>query len=700
MNKNLICLRNGFVWLKNADQNNLALAMSVNAQLMEYGYMLDQDAFDQLKKADTADIIDFNSEVISWLTEMTGGAGFTSLYGNFPKDVMSMTQAELYLTQIFHYWTACEFLPVGKPAGKAFEQVNYKMLQAGSKERFMKVFTDLCSVGQSLTPTDTKTIKWFVENETGLVFPEVVPFKENVAILASLCPTFTCRTVTDVLRVASVWSGLDASLLPVPKKPKKVNRFNQGWSKERDKFKFSLNDNQKRKTLWLLENSNLDVREMNQGSRYNRWIRLAEHIGMIDKTAYPKTKAAFDQLRNQVRAGKPDGTPKVRTWYSQVEYQFKKSFSLGLIELSTRPGEYLRRLDYLVRNNQEHDVNLSNILRFLAAVAEKASNKVLFEVYTHFEGRAKPVTGRAVFIKGARAKTPLPDLKAIDPLVIEAIQNTILLAIQNKFQALPAMGKCWIDPLLKKIPLPTNMRSLSESLVPIIRGQRIPFGTGKKVARPFVHWNDEQGNQDLDLHGFLTGPRGSATFGYNGNQQTDIGCYSGDVRHRRGRCAEYIDIDVKAAFEDGFKYFVMVVHNFQNRPFTDLKECYVGVEEREFPERNDSWLPSTITVGMKLTSSATMCLVGVYDLETREYIHLDLDWSTLSGYVNGQATELMKAIESYTCDPKISVYDLLKWHVDVRGKHVSLDQIDHETTMFKNEDFASSYVETMKFMGV
>ena len=701
MTRNTIALRHGFIWLQNADQDNLAMAMSVNEQLMIYGYMLDQDAFNQLKSASTADIIDFNTEVVEWLREMTGGSGFKSLYGNFPTDVMSMSRYELFLNQILHYWTACEFLPAGKPQEKAFEQVNYKMLTSGNLQKFMKIFTDLCSAGQSLTATDTETLKWFVtKSGLELIFPDTIPFKENLAVIASLCPSFKAKTTTDVLRIASVWSGLDAALLPVPKKPKKVNRYNQDWQEERDKFKFNLTETQKRKILWLLENSNLDLREMQQGSRYNRWIRLAEHIGMIDKVAFPLTKASFDRLRNQVRAGKPNGVPKIRTWNSQVENDFKKSFLSGLSTLSERPGEYLRRLDYLVRNNQHNPTNLEDVLRFMTRIAEKVSNKVLFEVYTHFEDRVKPVTGRAVFIKGARAKTKLPDLPAIDVDVVETIKATILASIKNKFKALPAMGKCWIDPALKKIPLPTNMRSLSESLVPIIRGQRIPFGTGKKVVRPFVHWLDEYGNQDLDLHGFLLGTVGVVTFGFNGNHKTDIGCYSGDVRHRKGRCAEYVDINIDLAASQGFKYFIPVVHNFQNCPFTDLKECYVGVQEREFPDRNDAWLPNTTTVGMKLTSSATMCLVGAYDLETREYIHLDLDWTTMSGYVNGQGSELMKTIELYTCDPKISVYDLLEWHVSARGMQVPIDLIDHETTLFRNEDFISSYVETMKFMGV
>jgi hypothetical protein len=63
-----------------------------------------------------------------------------------------------------------------------------------------------------------------------------------------------------------------------------------------------------------------------------------------------------------------------------------------------------------------------------------------------------------------------------------------------------SLGNCWIDEELKKIPLPTNMRSMNFSTKPIIRGQRGPLDNpDAKVIRPFVHWMDKHGSEDLDL---------------------------------------------------------------------------------------------------------------------------------------------------------------------------------------------------------
>jgi len=536
-------------------------------------------------------------------------------------------------------------------------------------------------------------IKWFVDSKQTLLFPEVIPFKENLCTLAGMGLDVPVKTTTDVLRIIVFLSGGDISLPAVPKKTIKQRstvRYRRVLetvnNPEREKFQFKkFTRSERRYILGLLEKSNCDVREMKL--KIGRWIRLGEilHPGEYQST-HPRAYKAFQQLRET----------KVTSWYGLVDKAFKIGLTEGLEKLSEKPGIFMRKLDYLVRKSVKTTLPL--ILKYFSKIASGTSNKVLFEMYTHFEERGVNMTNRSIFIKGARKKTPLPDLLALPKDVIQTIQDTIFLTIKEKLNSLEALGDCWVDPELKKIPLPTNMRSLSETLVPTIRGQRVPFGTGKKVIRPFVHWNDVNGDEDLDLHGFLLGNGKSMSFGYNGIHNNSLGCYSGDVRHRRGPCAEYVDINVDETLKLGYKYFVMVVHNFQRRPFSSLKECVCGVQEREFPTKNPSWLPDTIVNSTLLKSSAQMGLIGVYDLETREYIHLDLDWDTFSGYVSREdSNALLKAIEPFITLPKLSVYDLLSWHVEARGRAVSKESANKQ---FLYEDFASSYVETMKYMGI
>lgn len=699
ISKNIIAFQKGMVLCEDKGASNELLAMTVQAELMKFGYLFDRVAMTALAKASRKEIINLHDEVIEYLKDITGGVRvYKPFYKGFPEEVMQLSEYVLWQNQILHYMSDGNWEPSewAKPFKTAFESPSYRYIALANEDAFSKIFTSLCSAGNSLTPQDLEVIKWFVKTQTNLIMPESIPFKENLCTLAALGLNVPVKTPTDVLRIAVSLSGGDISLPAVPRKTiRQFTRTRYGGrgvatsaaNPEREKFKFrNFKKSERRMLLSLLEKTNCDVREMKL--KANRWVRLGEKLHPGDfQTLYPKAYDCFTKIREE----------KVVSWYGEVTKAFRLGFTEGLKKLTERPGEFLRRLDYLLRKNGPEKRDL--IFQNLFEIGMRTSNKVLFEVYTHFEGRNVEKAERSIFIKGARKKIPLPKLEALSNVLVNKVQETILNAIKHKFTSLPPLGDCWVDPELKKIPLPTNMRSLSESLKPIIRGQRTPIGTGKKVIRPFIHWWDETGSIDLDLHGFLMGSSSAVSFGYNGIHANNIGCYSGDVRHRQGACAEYVDIDVEKALEAGFKYFVMVIHNFEDRPLKSIKECVCGVMEREFPEKNPHWLPETILNSFKPQSTATMTLIGCIDLETREYIHLDLDWETFSRYVHGgEADNLFQAIKPFIALPKLSVYDLLSWHVLARGNFVESKELAEKQFMF--QDFEGSYTETLQYLGV
>jgi len=303
-------------------------------------------------------------------------------------------------------------------------------------------------------------------------------------------------------------------------------------------------------------------------------------------------------------------------------------------------------------------------------------------------------------VKGSRKRTQLPELPAIAAETIESVQRVIVETLISKFSVLPKFGKVAIDEELKKIPMPTNMRSTSTSLRPTIRGQRTPIGNqNAKVIRTFVHWFDEQGTIDIDLHGFLIGEKRRENIGWNAYHNTGYGCHSGDIIARQGPCAEYVDVDVAKAVKAGLKYLVVTINNFRGGTLESIKDCVAGTMEREFPESNKNFVPATLSNCMRLTSQASTSLMCVVDLETREYIHLDLDVDGIP-VASHQAKEIMDAIKPYCEMPKFSVYDLLLLHVQGRGGEL-VDGIEEKAdTYFTFEEFSSSYVKTMEFMGV
>lgn len=697
--KNVIQFHNGFINLPaSKGGNKYELAMCVASELMQFGYILNQEAIMVLANASKTDIHNFHNEVIKWLKTMTGSTrSYKPFWKGFPEEVMQKSEAQLWAHQIAHYLSNGHYEPSDwiKERKTAFEHPKYTVIGAGTEDDFLNIFTSLVSVNSSLTPDDLEVVKFFVSSGAELRFPEVIPFKENLCTLAGMGLQVPVKTVTDVLRIAVHMSGGDISLPAVPPAKIRMNRWSSSLSPNpyREAFKFKKFKRAERKyLLGLLENTNCDVREF--VLKDSRWIRLGEilHPGEY-ASRFPKAAAMFDDIRNT----------RVQSWYGEVDAAFKKSYRTGLLKLSERPGEFVRRFDALLRNCKKADAQV--LFNVLALVATNASNKVLYEMMTHFTKRNNPVVNRSVMIKGARKRTTLPDLPAIKQDHLDEIERIVKGALNSKFAQLEPLGKTWVDEELKKIPLPSNMRSMSSALKPVIRGQRVPIGNeDTKVIRAYVHWFDERGSEDLDLTATLLGEptptngRGKVMrIGWNGDKNTPQGCYSGDVRHRRGACAEYIDINIKGCLDSGYKYAVLDVRNFNGGSLADLKDCVFGYMEREKPKANEIFVPATLANSVRLQSSSANTIVVVIDIETKEYIFLDIDQDGIP-VASANLSEILDAIKPYTELPKFSVYDLLTMHAMQRGGLVF--EKEEAETVLEFEPFSESYIETLKWMGV
>lgn len=692
--KNVIQFQKGFINLPIAKNDNRGLAMSVVSELMQFGYVLSPDAIDMLSSASIEDIISFHDEVISYLKKMTGSnRNYTPFWKGFPQEVMDKSEFELWLHQIVHYMSNGEYEPSDwtKERPTAFEQPKLYTINAGSEDKFLSIFTDLISVNNSLTPDDLNVVKYFVSEGYELRFPNVIPFKENLCTLASMGLDVPVNTTTDVLRIAVGMSGGDISLPRVPAKLIKANRWSsrKEMNPAREAFKFKKFTRSERKyILGLLEKSNCDVSEA--VLKDQRWVRLGEvlHPGEYRKH-FPKAFMVFDKIRNE----------KVQSWYGKLNSEFSQSFKKGVVFLSQRPGEFMRKLDWMVRSTGSNTSDKELVLNTFNNIASKVSNKVLFEAYNHFEGRRKPVTNRSIMVKGSRNRTTLPDLPAVSEAIVNRIQNTIKSALVSKFSTLPTLGKVFVDEKLKNIPLPSNMRSASSGLRPIMRGQRIPIGNqNAKVIRAFVFWYDENGNQDIDLTCTFIGMGKTDHIGWNGRHNSEeLGCYSGDIRHRRGACAEYVDIKINAARKAGYKYAIIDARNYNGRSFETVTDCVAGYLELEHATANEIFVPKTIANCTRLYNESSTTIVSMIDLETQESIHLDIDQSGIP-VASANFDALMEAVKPYMEAPKFSLYDLVMMHVEARGGEIV--EADEAETSFNFDDYSHSYINTLLLMGV
>ena len=695
LNVDSICLQKGLAFLTGGETvDQIAYASTVQSKLMQYGYMLDAAAFDHLRKSTPDDIIEYHNNVIDFLKDITGGKeSFLPLYGDFPLSIMQEDET-MAVWNAMNYYSMKSTMEgfVSSTKSVQFENVKYTTLKLATNTMVSDIFTSLVSINQSLTPLDLEIVKWFVSSKYTLIFPETIPFKENLCTLAAIgVPGLPINTPTDVLRIAVYMSGGDISLPAVPKLMKPVakspwkTRGTLELNTGREKFKFKKWTRAERKyLLGLLESTHCDPREM--VLRDQRWIRLAHglHSGEYGKL-FPRAITAIHVLRNG----------KVKSWYAKLEIAFKSSLTAGLNILGERPGEFVRRISWLL-TKFNNITQIAEITQRFKIVTAGASNKVMYELYNYLEKRREDTTERYIMIKGARKKTKLPGQKALESTHIDLIQGVLRDGLVYKFRKLEPLGKTWIDPELKKIPLPTNMRSLNVSLKPQVRGQRTPIGNkDAKVIRPFFHWIDIKGALDPDLSATFVKVGQSDVLSYS-HLRIGRSCHSGDIIGRKGACAEYIDIDVADAKQMGYKYVVMDVRNFRGGTLAEMQGVF-GIMERKHPESNNTWLPDTVAGCQLMNSTTSTTLCAIIDLDTMEYIFLDVD-SGGTTYARGDVKGILEVINQYAVLPKFSVHSLLEMHVEVRGELV--DKPEDADKKFEFEEFCHDYTKTAVLMGI
>lgn len=664
----------------------LSLTYTVQAELMHLGYMLDEHAFSCLSLLTGEDVIRYHDEVVAYLKYIKGDGNYRPLYDGFPQQVMEMGEAELFFNAIRHYWSNGEWVPNAYTKAKptAFEHPSYKVLKPCSEAEFNRIFTDILSVNQSITPMDKEVVKWFLMNVSynriSEMLPEEIPFKENLCFLLSITDGAGIGyTYTDILRTAVYMSGGDESLA-----------YN---------YLFCLNNKQRKHIMHLIEWKTaanertgqhfLDSLEDLKKHR-NKWLALFNHIH-ADSKRFRKPEYANAQRVVELLRFHAD---KIHTWNAKVE---RMNFAERLNDLMLRPGEFARRLNSLLGGCKDNV-----IINAFALVAPQISNKVLFELYRYFEGRREDQKQRIVFIKGARKPVNLTPLEALPKQVVDQIQDAILGAVMEKFQSWPKLGKVIIDEKLKNIPLPANMRSISETDTPVVRGTRIPINVDHtKVVRFYVHWKDECGCEDLDLSATLLGIGKKGTLAWNSSMYVrssihQIGVHSGDVRHRKGDCAEYVDIDIKNALREGYRYVIIDVRNYNGRSLKSVNPSF-GYMEREYPAANNAWIPNTVAASWRLQSESVGCIAVMIDLETMEYIPMDIDSNSITA--TGDMDSILTAMRIYMEPPKLSVHDLVTWHAESRGAEI-VEQAEEgeEVTHFRFEDFSGSYIEILKLM--
>lgn len=670
-----IGFRRKMITCPNDYQRNSEDVENLQYLLMRFGYILSSEAADKLACSETLFIEQYANSITELLEEMIGSSRGYTLLDIYELDIPHVrTSLQSHIDLI--YIDKFEVKAASKEGLLTEEFTHFTVIEYATETEFKSIFTNLVMANTSITPTDFKIVEWFAETYgSNNIMPKEIPFKENLCMLAALMMDVPVKTSTDVLRIAMYLSNGHTEL----RIPKKMIRKN-AWSSflsvnpEREKFKFKSFTRVQRKYLLGLLNEVAQEKEM--VLKIGIWLRLGERIHPGDyKNKFPRAYKAYFNLRNNP----------VYSWYSDLNKEMSKGLERGLDKLSERPGEFARRLDALIRNSSTDKTEL--ILTKFTGAASKVSSKVLWELYSHFNKRSIKATNRFINIPGARRPVSLDVLEPMDEELVDRILHTILEILKDRFAELDPLGNVYIDEELKKIPIPTNMRTLSDSLHTYIRGTKIPLHPKKNILRMFLYW---EAGVDLDLSATFYKEVNKLVCSYSYTKPTKYISHSGDViPSKKGKWREFIDINLN---ENKYDHAILTVRNFSGGSLSSTgAKAGIASFDSAFPSEN--WLASAVETSYNLDGEGSSTILLAIDFKKREWLLIDQDQSGIPVECMQDSSLLLS---HFMDEPKLSAYDVMELHASSRGHQVT--NKEEADILFMYNDFSTSYEKLVTYM--
>jgi len=635
--------------------------MTLQANVINLGFIMTSTLTDELSEVEVSTFNKFATDFISILRKIKGAdVDYNPMYPNFPRQVMEASEIELWVNAILHYWTRGQWKPDYDKIPRGYAPENVKLVEidlATSEEDFANIFTQILGSNESISEEDTKIVKWFLKDYTNLVFPEKIPFKENMSLIGAYMVengydiSDLVKNATDVLRIATEMSGGDVSL------------------SDNTRYK-SFKRSQRRNLVKALDGV---IREEDIVRHAGKWVRLAHslHVGDYSKKVY--------DILKKIRENEH-----IVTFNSRVEKYLKNNQPVKACKLlMERPGDFARRLDHILRLAKK-PINQMKVAEAFTNVCNDVSTNVLLQVMGHIQRRHETLEKRIVFPKGSVQKAQIID--GLDPLD-EAVVKTVFLGcwdtLAERFASeLPELGSVYIDPSLKTCPIPTQQRSSSGAFETVARGTRIPMDHDKSTIRLFIYWMGRDIDLSVTMYDDDFNNKGHVSYTTPGLRNREMGiCHSGDITNAPNGASEFIDIDINKALQKGVRYVAMNVYVFSGPTFAKHKKCYAGWMTRESPNSNEIYEPSTVTNKIDLASETTTAVPVIFDLCSQEVIWADLTAMprnpTNDGWLRGNNVENNRAgikdiVEAITTNNnKLSLYALFNIHARARGTIVS-----------------------------
>lgn len=604
--------------------DNIGRVAVMMKNVQSIGFTFSKELIEELRYCNQSDLDALYLELIGYLKYYVGAdKEYNFMYPNFPNQVFEANEMDLFINAVVHYLSAGTLFPQYEKDERLplFDNPDLKVLDVGSEAELAEIMNNLIGSKTSLSQQDKDDLVWLLNN-VGFNYSDMpeINFKENLPIISKLIldnqsevtwfnslKTYY-KTATDVLRLAVYLSDGDVSLATKTKfksMPRKIRRL----------------------IVQLLDNCGNIEEDMLRHK--TAWIMLGEYLHAGEYQQYRKVQVAFDKLRNGGR---------IETFGGKVTEAIQKTLlPNAVVLLKKRPGEFARKLDFLLRNFKEWGFS---IIENFEDVAKEVSVPVLLQVREHFIRRNEKNDSRVFFPKGTLAKvyTIENNLEPIGQKHCDSIVSACDNAIIDQFKAKEPLGKVYVADCLKNYCVPQSQRSASKVTTKVItRGSRLPLRNNVKAARAFIYWtnmDDTNGNSwysnsrvDIDLSAAIL----DENFGYlehvsytNLRSDKYKACHSGDITNGFNGSSEFLDVDVDSVVKYGGRYVIYQVYSYTGQKFGNMPNAMFGFMEREDVNSGEVYEAKTVEQKMDLTADSTVCIPVIFDCVKREFIWLDV----------------------------------------------------------------------------
>lgn len=665
-------LKKGFVVIPNEVSSESKCTASQIAMLLKsfssMNFVLDEDGIKKISNLSITQLTKFYQDNYKLLLKYRGShVRHTVFYRCFP-NMENISDEEYYVRAILHYLTVEKDDPgfmnqdISDFERKVIHNPNKDVLSVITEENAMKILSEYVnSLFASKTAIDYQEqnfLKEYFNDYSNKVFINDIPFKENVATYVDLLLTGRrkkkigdilnashlefIKTPTDLLRVYAL---LECDNANVTLKTK--IKFISLDRKARRLFLSILNEFAKRYQLTIEDLARHEF----------LWKKAFEklHVGEYKKT-YPFIFKVACDFRND----------NYRTYYSLLEKN--KDNQQKLIELlSERPGEFARRLDFILRNPS---FDAKYTLDAFSKISSSLSSTLLIQLWGFFKNRML-YPERVIKIKGAygdfcveEADTRLPLSDEIITTVLKMIEDS-LKRIYSTYQR---VEKVYLDESLKNYALPTNNRNGSAQNRTLTYGTRIKLNKENgDFLRFFTHFkNSEKERVDVDLSLELVDESFSKMYSVSwhnmgGGRKFDT-YHSGDITSAPKGASEFIDFNYLKARKVA-RYALVTNSVYTGQDYCDIPECFSGVMFLEKKgKKGNIFNPEFVKYKFDLTQKgSSQNIAFAIDLETLELIWMDCSYISCNSSVADENRGLILALKDVLKE-KMSLYDFFKLH--------------------------------------